>query len=86
MGKCMKHENEIVDARVMMRIICGIFAAVGIWAFGSATLQVFSERPYDWAALVTPFASVFGIFISAWYAASGRLPPFMSKKKGSEPA
>ena len=82
----MKHENEIVDSRVMMRIICGIFAGVGIWALGSSLLQAFSERPYDWAAIVTALASVFGLFMLVWFAASGRLPPLMTNKKDGGPA
>lgn len=77
----MKHENEIVDSRVMMRIISGVLAAVGAWAFGSSTLRAFSEHPYDWGALVMPLASVFGLFMLGWYAATGRLPSFMDRKR-----
>ena len=77
----MKHENEIVDSRVMMRIICGILALGGIWGLGSSLLRAFSEQPYDWAILFTALGQVFGIFMLLSYAASGRLPPFMAPKK-----
>lgn len=82
----MKHENEFVDARIMVRIMCGILAAGATWAFVSAVLDAFSQRPYDWEALFLPLASLFGLVVFGRYALTGRLPSFMTREKLDGPA
>jgi predicted anti-sigma-YlaC factor YlaD len=70
----MKHENEIVDGRLIMRIICGLLAAVGVWLIGSAVVELVAGTRGDGSSLWMPFSASFGTWLLAYYALTGRFP------------
>ena len=69
----MKHENEIIDSRLMLRIICGIVAASGIWLIGSAVFRLIAGTEGDGPSLWMPAAACFGTYLAGRCALTGSL-------------
>ena len=76
----MKHDNEIVDSRLVMRIICGLLVLGGIWAISRALVRLLTERPIDWVSAVLPIVSLYGLYVFGRYALTGNLN-FMRKRR-----
>ena len=70
----MKHENEIIDGRLIMRFVCGLLAAGGVWLIGSAVVELVAGTRHDGSSLWMPFSASFGTWLLAFYALTGRFP------------
>jgi len=67
----MKHENEIIDSRLVTRIICGVLAAAGIGAIIHRVIA--SGHPDGWF-FVQLLGAGYGLFLFTTYALTGKLP------------
>lgn len=70
----MKHENEVVDSGLVMRIICGLLTVAGVVVFASNILAVFSGESIDWTLALMSIGMLYGIFLFGSYALTGKLP------------
>ncbi|NLB57204.1 MAG: hypothetical protein GX805_01815 [Gammaproteobacteria bacterium] len=69
----MKHENEIIDGRLIMRFVCGLVAIGGIWLIGSAVFRLIAGTEAEGASLWMPVSACFGTYLAGRYALTGRL-------------
>lgn len=69
----MKHENEIVDSRVMLRIISGLLAAIGLAAVTRKVAGIITGAAIDWGDLLLAISSCYGILLFGGYALTGKL-------------
>lgn len=70
----MKHENEVVDSGLVMRIICGLLTVAGVVVFASNILTVISGESIDWTLALMSIGMLYGIFLFGSYALTGKLP------------
>lgn len=70
----MKHENEVVDSGLVMRIICGLLTVAGVVVFASNILAVISGESIDWTLALMSIGMLYGIFLFGSYALTGKLP------------
>ncbi len=69
----MKHENEIVDSRVMLRVICGLLAAAGIAAMAMKVAGIVAGASINWGMLPLSIGGCYGILLFGGYAVTGKL-------------
>jgi len=70
----MKHENGNVDTRFVTRVSSGALALLGLWAMGHSILR-FLEEGVDAAGAAVGVGALFGTWLFARYALTGRLSP-----------
>lgn len=77
----MKHDNEIVDSRIVLRVVSGLLALAGVAATGSSMLQLAKGQPMDGWSLALMASAIYGIYLFGRYAITGRLA--FLKKRGN---
>ena len=68
----MKHENESVDARLVMRVFCGLMATIAlpVGLIGVAKYGVAE----NWFEALFRLSLLLGVWLSGYVAFTGRLP------------
>jgi hypothetical protein len=77
----MRNENEIVDTRLMLRIICGLISAAGACASVFSFISILSGNQSKWMAALALVGSCYGIFLFGSYAITGKFPLKIGDKK-----
>jgi|SRR5690606_6759258 len=78
----MKHENEIVNSRIVLRVVSGLLALGGVVALGSMAVQVASGQAIDWWSMAMLASAIYGTYIFGRYAITGRLA-FVAKGRNT---
>ena len=68
----MKHGNEIVDGRQVLRVLCGVMAAVGLVVGLAGAIKYSLAR--DWFEALFRLSLLFSTWLFGYFAFTGRLP------------
>lgn len=71
----MKTDQEIVDSRVVLRLLSGALAAGGATALGWRAYQFVASTAYlSWLEMLTSLGAIYGIYLLGYFALKGKLP------------
>ena len=68
----MKHENEIVDGKLVMRVVCGVLAAAGLVVGPLGAIKHGLE--HDWFGMLYRLSLLFSTWWCGYFALTGRFP------------
>ena len=79
----MKTEQEIVDSRIALRLICGFLAVGGAVAITWRAFQAFATGEFGWLEVFSSAGALYGVYLFGYLALKGALPFKHSKSSNA---